>query len=119
AAFTQRIGAIEAHQHHRKRSIFQRAQWREKASFVDVLANQGAYTMPLTLSFNLQSLRFWELRSLYEMCLKRLFVCNRISGDHAVIVALLRKIEREIHSRLELGIRGNVKHQNDGQCLGG
>ncbi|MCY7297378.1 hypothetical protein, partial [Alteromonas sp. a30] len=102
AAFTQRIGAIEAHQHHRKRSIFQRAQWREKASFVEVLANQGASTMPLTLSFNLQSLSFWELRSLYEICLKLRHSKTFRRRQRQIITSKLYDIELEISGRMDL-----------------
>ena len=58
--------------------------------------------MPFTLSFNLQSLRFWELRSLYEYLLKLRHSKILHRKQRQIITSKLYDIEREISGRMDL-----------------
>lgn len=58
--------------------------------------------MPLTLSFNLQSLSFWELRSLYEYLLKLRHSKILHRKQRQIITSKLYDTEREISGRMDL-----------------
>lgn len=56
--------------------------------------------MNLTASFNLQSLTYDELKSLFASLIK--FLSEHLQGCeiYIIIIAMLHKIEREIYRRL-------------------
>ena len=58
--------------------------------------------MTLTASFNLQSLNHGELKSLFALLIKLLALHLDDREFRALIVAMLRKLEREIHRCLIL-----------------
>ncbi len=58
--------------------------------------------MPLTLSFNLQSLRFWDLRSLYKYLLKLRHSKTLRRKQRQFITSKLYDIEQEISGRMDL-----------------
>ena len=58
--------------------------------------------MKLTASFNLQSLSHGELKALFAWLIKLLAMHLDNREIRALIMAMLRRLEREIHSRLNI-----------------
>ena len=65
--------------------------------------------MTITASFNLQSLNHGELKALFALLIKLLTMHLDNSEIRALIMAMLRRLEREIHSRLNASFTPHMK----------